>query len=90
MSKRVQVILDTAERDAFRRQARAQGLSLSAWLRAAGQERLAAARGPGITTIDELREFFNTLPNGDAGAEPDWKQHEAVINESRRSGATST
>ena len=42
MATRVQVILDEAEREAFRAIAEQEGLSLSAWLRQAGKDRLAA------------------------------------------------
>ncbi len=37
---RIQVLLDEAEREEFRRQAEREGVSLSAWLRRAARERL--------------------------------------------------
>jgi len=37
---RVQVLLEKQEREQFRREAEREGLSLSAWLRRAGQDRL--------------------------------------------------
>ncbi len=89
MGSRVQVILSAEEREAFRRQAAAEHMSLSNWLRQAGLTQLAAQQQRPIRTTAELRAFFTSLPEED-GPEPDWSSHLEVIQESRRSGASRT
>jgi hypothetical protein len=89
MSSRVQVILTDGEREAFRQQAAAENKSLSSWLREAGRRRLDDARRRPLRTVEDLRRFFDTLPD-QTGAEPDWEAHLEVIGESRRRGASST
>ena len=85
MSDRVQVILSNEERQAFRREAEKEGLSLSAWLRDAGRRRLAESRTPSIQTREDLRAFFKALPDRSSeDPEPDWEQHLEVIDASRR------
>ncbi len=90
MSIRVQVILDADERAAFARRAAADGQSLSAWLRDAGRQRLRSGGGFGLRSADVLRQFFDSLPEGAAGREPDWEEHLATIQASRREGLTPT
>ena len=90
MTKRVQVLLDEEEREAFRKLAEQQGLSLSAWLREAGRARLAASRSRGIRNVEELRRFFFEIDEQEQGTEPDWEQHRDVIQRSISSGGTST
>jgi hypothetical protein len=89
MSRRVQVILSEAEREAFRTQAAAEGKSLSSWLRDAGRTRLADLERRPLRTADDLRRFFEALPDQE-GVEPDWEAHLRVIGDSRRGGASST
>jgi hypothetical protein len=89
MGSRVQVILSDEEREAFRRQATAEHMSLSNWLRQAGLTRLEAQQQRPIRTTAELREFFTSLPE-QGGPEPDWDRHLQVIQESRGSGASTT
>jgi hypothetical protein len=89
MGSRVQVILSDEEREAFRRQAAAEHMSLSNWLRQAGLKRLEAQQQRPIRTAAELREFFTSLPE-ESGPEPDWDSHLHVIQESRGSGASTT
>lgn len=88
MAVRVQVILDEEEKELFRREARREGLSLSAWLRRAGEERLhgrPASRK--MDTVEDLRAFFSSCDRREEGREPDWHEHLAVISASKRSGA---
>jgi hypothetical protein len=90
MGSRVQVILDDEDREAFRRQAEREGLSLSAWLREAGRRRLAERAQPRIDDVASLKAFFAGLPDRDtADGEPSWEEHLAVIEESRRAGLAS-
>jgi hypothetical protein len=90
MATRIQVVLDEAEREAFRRQAELEGLSLSAWLRQAGREKLHAHRPSAITTEAELRAFFEACDQREQGREPDWEEHLAVMERSRTAGAAET
>jgi hypothetical protein len=90
MSNRVQVILGDEEREIFRRRATAEGMSLSAWLREAGRRRLAEETPSSLDSVDELRRFFEALPDAEGGREPDWEQHLAVIQASRSDGAASS
>lgn len=84
---RIHILLDDAEKERFRRQAEREGKSLSAWLRDAGLERLAAGeRRRSLDTLDELHAFFAACDARERGREPDWDEHERVIRESKRSG----
>jgi hypothetical protein len=90
MSTRVQVLLDELDREAFRRRAEAEGLSLSAWLRQAGRDRLAARPQPKLATRKDLRAFFAACDAREKGREPEWREHLGVIERSKRSGGSST
>jgi hypothetical protein len=90
MSTRVQVVMDEIEREAFRRAALREGLSLSDWLRRAARDRLAAAAPPTLSSTEDLRAFFAEIDARESGREPDWREHLEVIQESRASGRTST
>jgi hypothetical protein len=87
---RVQVLVAEEERERFRRQAEREGLSLSAWLRRAGQDRLRSRQGRRISTVRELREFFREIDAREKGHEPDWEEHLAVMARSRASGGSGT
>jgi len=88
---RVQVILDEQERERFRRQALDEGKSLSAWLREAGRERMAARHAEErLQTKAALQRFFRACDEREPGKEPDWEQHLAVMGQSRGSGASAT
>ena len=85
---RVQLVMADEDRERFAEQARREGMSLSAWLRAAARERLAASRrvklfeGP-----EDVEEFFRSCASLEGPeTEPDWHEHLAVINESRGKG----
>ena len=88
--RRIQVLLDESEQEHFRQQALREGLSLSAWLRQAGQERLRSRRGRRLSTQRELRDFFRAVDAREKGREPDWDEHLAVIDRSRASGSSGT
>lgn len=84
---RIHLVLDEAEKERFRRQAAREGKSLSAWIRDAALERLAAAeRRTSIGTVDKLDAFFAACDAREQGREPDWEEQLRVIDESRRSG----
>lgn len=86
MAVKVQVVLDEAQREAFRSAAAREGLSMSSWLREAGAQRLARTRQVRMTSVGELREFFDECDRREQGREPEWDEHLAVMEESRRSG----
>ena len=90
MSSRVQIVMDEVEREAFRRAAAHQGLSLSDWLRRAARDRLEAAQPPTLSSVEDLRAFFEKCDALEQGSEPDWQQHRSVIEESKASGRTAT
>lgn len=88
MTARVQVLLEENEKEVFQRRARQEGLSLSAWLKEAGKERLRARTGaPRFETPDDLRAFFAACDAREEGREPDWEEHLAALERSKRSGA---
>jgi len=88
---RVQVLMTPEEREAFRRVARDEGLSLSGWLRKAGLERLASAGAlQRIEEPEQLDEFFRHCDERESGREPDWEEHLQVIRRSRQSGQSDT
>lgn len=85
MSCRVQVILDEDERELFRAAAERAGVSLSGWLRHAGWQVLQMSSPERLRTVEQLDELFANLPEID-GREPDWAEHESVIEQSRSAG----
>ena len=91
MSKRIQVVVDDREAERYRRQAAAEGLSLSAWLRRLARERLdAAKRERGIESVRDLEELWKVCDSSQSGREPDWDEHLEVIRRSRRRGSSDT
>lgn len=89
---RVQLVVPDKDRDRFVQQARREGMSLSAWLRAAAEERMQRqARSERFQSPDEVWGFFAECDAREGeGREPDWEQHLEVIEASRRRGATDT
>ena len=64
-------------------------MSLSAWLRAAANERL-DRRSPAerFESRSDVERFFASCDEREgSGPEPDWERHLAVIRESRGRGA---
>ena len=89
---RVQLIIPDEKRSRYIHQARKEGLTLSAWLRAAADERLERkSRVQPFESVADLEAFFTECDKLDSrGTEPDWEQHLSVINEARNRGTTST
>ena len=85
---RIQLIIPDEDRDRFVHQARKEGLTFSAWLRAAAHERLETARqAKRFRTLEDLEAFFeacDALPGPEV--EPDWEEHLQTIHESITSG----
>lgn len=90
VAKRVQVIVDEREKERFERQADADGVSLSAWLRDAGRERLAARQARRRMTLGDLRKLFAAATAREVGREPDWTEHLAAMEGSRARGRSTT
>ena len=89
---RVQLVMPDADRDRFVDQARREGMSLSAWLRAAARERLETRQRVKLFEFpDDVKEFFQYCAALDCPeTEPDWSEHLRVMNESRGTGVTGT
>jgi hypothetical protein len=85
--ERIQVLLDPQERELFRRLARQRGLSLSAWLRDAALKQSTAENDmPRLRSVEDLRAFFAECDARESGREPDWEEHLAVLDASKREG----
>jgi hypothetical protein len=85
--ERIQVLLDPHERELFRRLARQRGLSLSAWLRDAALKQAATENEmPRLRSIEDLRAFFAECDAREVRREPDWEEHLAVLDASKREG----
>ena len=89
---RVQLLMSDEDRTRFVYQAHQEGMSLSAWLRAAARERLERqSQVRPFESVTEVETFFARCDKLEpAGTEPDWDQHLAVIHEARKRGAAST
>ena len=88
MMARVQLIIPDEDRDRFFSQAKREGMTLSAWLRAAARECLESRQHvKHFGSPAELEAFFREC-NAQAGPgrEPDWEEHLAVMRESRLRG----
>ena len=89
---RVQLVMPDADRDRFVDQARREGMSLSAWLRAAARERLKTRQHVKLfESPEDVKEFFRSCAMLDGPeTEPDWDEHLRVMHESRGTGVTGT
>ena len=89
---RVQLVISDEDRERFRYQARREGMSLSAWLRAAVHDRLEQKQSrKRFQSVAELEEFFRWCDTLEGPAvEPDWDEHLETMNRSRQSGASGT
>ncbi len=89
---RVQLVIPDEDRDRFVHQARSEGMTLSAWLRTAARQRLEEQqRSHPFASPEDLAGFFRACDALEGpGREPDWEQHLAVIDESRRRDASGT
>ncbi len=89
---RVQLVVPDEDHARFARQARREGLSLSAWLRCAAEERLERRSGADrFESVADLEAFFARCDALDGpDVEPDWEEHLAVIERSRSRGSTDT
>ena len=86
------MIIPDTDRALFVDQARREGKSLSAWLRAAAHARLEdRQRVRRFESPEDVQEFFRECEAMEGPeAEPDWSTHLQVIKESRASGTAGT
>ena len=89
---RVQLVIPDADRDRFIYQARREGMTLSAWIRAAAHQRLQQEQvSSAFQDPADLDRFFGECDVLEGPSrEPEWDEHLAVISESRLRGATGT
>lgn len=82
---RIHVVIDAAEREAFRAAAEREGRSLSEWIREAGRDRLERAESQRLRTPEDLRRFFEDLDasRDDDRPEEDWEVTKQRIATSR-------
>ena len=84
---RVQLIIPDDDHARFVQQARREGLTFSAWLRAAAREQLEdRRRADSFASQAQLEEFFRECDYlSGPDREPDWEDHLRAIEESRGS-----
>ena len=89
---RVQLVIPDDDRERFVDQARREGMSLSAWLRAAARERLEARQCVKLfESPQDVEEFFRSCATLEGPeTEPDWDEHLRVMSESRGRGVART
>ena len=89
---RVQLVMPGDDHDRFVHQARREGMSLSAWLRAAARERLETRQSvKQFESPEDVKEFFRSCAVLEGPeTEPDWSEHLRVMSESRGRGVATT
>ncbi len=75
---RVQLIIPDEDRAQFLSQARKEGMTFSAWMRAAAHQRVEEMRKSArLHSVEDLRDFFRRIDaryGPDAEPEPDWEE----------------
>ena len=89
---RVQLVMPDEDRDRFVHQAKREGMSLSAWLRAAAHERLETRQSVKLfESPEDVKEFFRSCAALEGPeTETDWSEHLRVMSESRGQGVATT
>lgn len=87
---RVELLIPDEDHDRFAYQARTEGMSLSAWLRAVASEHVDRRASPErFESRADVERFFTECDAREGpGVEPDWERHLEVVAESRHRGAT--
>ncbi len=85
---RVQLIIPDEDRDRFVHQAHREGMTFSAWMRAAARNWLEQRqRAERFQSPEDLRRFFRECSEReDPAVEPDWEEHLKTLHESITSG----
>lgn len=86
MTSRIHILVDEADKARYRQQADREGKSLGAWLREAAEEKLLASATSVIRDAADLDRFFEACDERERGPEPDWLEHQRVIERSRTAG----
>ena len=88
---RVQLVMPDADRAEFLAQARREGMSFSAWMRAAARQRLEERRKTHTyPTEEELERFFAECDaKSGPGPEPDWEEYKRLLTDPRLRGLAS-
>ena len=87
MSVRIQVVLENHEKAAYKKAAKMQGMSLSAWMKACARKGLEQHRKISLPgSRKELQAFFEECDQREQGVEPDWEEHKRIIERSVTSG----
>ena len=81
---RVQLIIPDEDRERFVHQARREGMTFSAWLRAAARDRLEERqRAKRFQSSEDLKRFFEKCAEREGpGVEPDWEEHKREMEKS--------
>jgi hypothetical protein len=88
---RIHSLVDGEDKARWEAQAAREGRSLGAWLREAADDRYRAARDTRpFTAPEELETFFARCDAREGTPEPDWEEHRAILDVSRRRGAEPT
>ncbi len=89
---RVQLVIPDEDRDRFVSQARRENMTLSAWFRVAARQRLERQqRSDPFGSPEDVEAFFRWCDTlDDLPSEPNWSDHRAVIDASRRRGTSGT
>ena len=85
----VRLLIPDEDHARFARQAQTEGMSLSAWLRAAATERFDRRSLPErFKSCADVERFFTTCDAREGSSiEPDWERHLEVIENFRHRGA---
>lgn len=85
MGVRVQIILEKKDAARFREQARHESKSLSAWLREAGRKAMEEKSDKkSLRQPKALKAFFRECNRMEKGAESEWDEMKAMIEEGFR------
>jgi hypothetical protein len=92
---RIHFLVDGEDKLRYEGQAAREGMSLGAWLREAAEERYRASQATQLfSSVDELDTFFAECDSGSEhggpSREPDWAEHQRVLDSSRRGGLDAT
>ena len=81
---RVQLIIPDEDREQFVDQARKEGMTFSAWLRAAAHDRFESRwRAGRFKSPEDLKRFFDECDaRRGSGVEPDWEEHKRAMEKS--------
>ena len=83
MMVRVQLVMPDADREEFLAQARREGMSFSAWIRAAARQRVEEKRKTHTYPTEEWLERFFAECAEKSASEPqlDWEEYKRILNE---------